>query len=228
MVRMRPFPRSTDHELLDDGELEPVELGRNLREMAMLNRLPGGVGASVAAVQRIVERDGKLPVLDVGTGAAEFARRLRRASSVRIVLADVSDPVLEIARRTVARMDHVQVLRADARALPLADASVSVAHSSLLLHHLDPPDAVTALREMGRVATGGVVVNDLRRSWIALVMTAAPVLALGRSPVTHHDGILSARRAYTLSELDDLAADAGLRPVARTQAWWPRVTTTYR
>ncbi len=81
---------------------------------------------------------------------------------------------------------------------------------------------------MGRVATGGVVVNDLRRSWTALVMTAAPVLAFSRSSVTRHDGVLSARRAYTLAELDDLAADAGLRPVARTPAWWPRVTTTYR
>jgi hypothetical protein len=59
-------------------------------------------------------------------------------------------------------------------------------------------------------------------------MTALPVLALSRSPVTRHDGVLSARRAYTLPELDDLAAEAGLRPVARTVAWWPRVTTTYR
>ncbi len=59
------------------------------------------------------------------------------------MLADVSEPVVEIARRAVARMDGVDVLRADARALPLADASVSVAHSSLLLHHLDPPDVVT-------------------------------------------------------------------------------------
>jgi hypothetical protein len=59
-------------------------------------------------------------------------------------------------------------------------------------------------------------------------MTAVPVLVLARARFTRHDGLLSARRSYTLAELDDLAASAGLRPVARTTAWWPRVTTTYR
>lgn len=228
MVRMRPLPRSPDHELLDDPRLDPGEIARNLREMAMLNRLPGGVEASVAAVHRLVERDGALPVLDIGTGAAHFARRLRRSTPVAIVAADVNHDVLDVARRTLAGMDRVTVVHADARALPLPDGSVSVAHSSLLLHHLDPGDAVAAMREMGRVATTGVVVNDLRRSRLAWAMTAAPILAFAHSPVTRHDGILSARRAYTLPELDDLAAQAGLRPVARSASWWPRVTTTYR
>ena len=216
MVDMRPLARSSDHELLDGPRLDPGEIARNLREMAMLNRLPGGVDASVAAVHRLVERDGALPVLDIGTGAAQFARRLRRSTPVAIVAADVNHDVLEVARRTVAGMDRVTVVQADARAMPLPDGSVSVAHSSLLLHHLDPDDAVAAMREMHRVAASGVVVNDLRRSRLAWAMTAAPILAFARSPVTRHDGILSARRAYTLHELDDLAAQAGLQPVART------------
>ena len=60
------------------------------------------------------------------------------------------------------------------------------------------------------------------------VMSAAPVLAFTHGRYTRHDGVLSARRAYTLPELDALAVEAGLRRVARTSAWWPRVTTVYR
>ena len=226
---MGSLPRSRDRELLDAPDPDLPELRRNLGEMAMLNRLPGGISASITAVQRLRASDGIAPVLDVGTGAGDFARPLRRLSvEVPIVLADVSAHVLDVARGTVAGMDDVTVLEADARALPLPDGAVSVAHSSLLLHHLEPDDVVTALREMARVAMAGVVVNDLRRSRWALAMTAVPVLAFGRSRWTRHDGILSARRAYTLDELDDLAADAGLRPVARTTSWWPRVTTSYR
>ena len=226
---MGSLPRSRDRELLDAPDPDPRELQRNLGEMATLNRLPGGFGASIAAVEQLRASDGVGPVLDVGTGSGDFAVHLRRrAAAVPIVLADVSGHVLDVARRNVTGMDDVTMLEADARALPLVDDSVSVAHSSLLLHHLDPDDVVTALREMARVAMAGVVVNDLRRSRLALAMTAVPVLALGRSRWTRHDGILSARRAYTLDELDDLAADAGLRPVARTAAWWPRVTTSYR
>jgi SAM-dependent methyltransferase len=225
---MRPFPRSVEHELLDGHLIDPVELGRNLGEMAFLNRLPGGVGSSVAAVRRLLASGEGRPVLDIGTGAGDFAHRLRRATPVPIVLADVSHEVLEIARRNVEGMDDVSLILADVRELPLPDGSAAVAHSSLVLHHLDPQGVVAALLEMARVAVAGIVVNDLRRSRLALAMTAAPILALARSPVTRHDGILSARRAYTLDELDDLAAQAGLRPIARTASWWPRVTTTYR
>lgn len=223
---MRHLARSLDRELLDACELDPVELRRNLGEMAMLNRLPGGVASSVAAVVLLL--DAGSSVLDVGTGSADFAHRLRRRTMAPIVLADVNPEVLAVARSNVAGMDDVTLLEADARALPLHDDAVGVAHSSLLLHHLEPPDAVRALTEMRRVARHGVVVNDLRRSRLAFAMTAVPILALARARSTRHDGLLSARRAYTVAELDDLAADAGLRPVARTLAWWPRVTTTYR
>lgn len=223
---MRSFPRSLDRELLDGRELHALELRRNLGEMAMLNRLPGGVASSVSAVVRLLEPGSA--VLDVGTGFADFAHRLRRRIRSPIVLADVDAEVLEVARGNVAGMDDVTLLEADVRALPLQEGAVGVAHSSLLLHHLDPPEAVAALAEMRRVARNGVVVNDLRRSRLAYAMTAVPILALARARSTRHDGLLSARRAHTVDELDDLAAEAGMRPVARTVAWWPRVTTTYR
>jgi SAM-dependent methyltransferase len=228
MTRMRALSRSVDRELLDDSDLEPDELRRNLAEMAMLNRLPGGVGASVGAVMALLHAAGSGRVLDVGTGFGDFARRLRRRTQAELVLVDHSADVLEVARRNVAGMEGVTLAVADARSLPLADGSVAVAHASLLFHHFDPAQAVAAFRELGRVARSGVVVNDLRRSRPALAMTAVPILLLARAHTTRHDGILSAKRAHTLDELDAYAADAGLRPVARTAAWWPRVTTTYR
>jgi ubiquinone/menaquinone biosynthesis C-methylase UbiE len=225
---MRALSRSVDRELLDGSDLEPDELRRNLAEMAMLNRLPGGVGASVGAVTALLRTGGGGRVLDVGTGSGDFARRLRRRTLAEVVLVDHSAEILEIARRNVAGMDDVTLVHADARSLPLADGSVAVAHASLLFHHFDPAEAMAVFRELRRVARTGVVVNDLRRSRLALAMTAVPILLLARAHTTRHDGILSAKRAHTLAELDAYAADAGLRPVSRTTTWWPRVTTTYR
>jgi ubiquinone/menaquinone biosynthesis C-methylase UbiE len=145
-----------------------------------------------------------------------------------VTVVDVRDEVLQIARRNLRGTDGVTILRADARALPFHDAAFDVAHASLLLHHFEPNEAVTALRELRRVARLGVVVNDLRRGRLAFVATAAAVLALSRGRYTRHDGVLSARRAYTLPELDRLAAAAGLSLVSRRGAAWPRVTSVYR
>ena len=56
------------HEFLDGEKLDAIELRKNLREMAMLNRLPGGIGDSVRAVERLLGDQSEATVLDVGTG----------------------------------------------------------------------------------------------------------------------------------------------------------------
>ncbi|MEO8639173.1 MAG: methyltransferase domain-containing protein [Chloroflexota bacterium] len=220
--------RSTAHELLDAEHLDLLELRRNLREMAMLNRLPGGTGDSVRAVERLLGEQAEATVLDVGTGSGDFVRRLRRRRHVEVIASDLRPEVLEIAARNLAGTNHVSLLKADAREIPLADGEVDVAHASLLMHHFDPDDAIAALSEMRRVSRLGVVINDLRRGVLPFAMTATAVLALTRGSYTRHDGVLSARRAYTLAELDTLAAKAGLQRAHRSGRFWPRVTTVYR
>jgi len=220
--------RSAAHEFLDGEMLDALELRKNLREMAMLNRLPGGIGDSVRAVERLLGDQSEATVLDVGTGSGDFARRLRRRRHVEVIASDVRPEILEIAARNLAGTNHVSLLRADARALPLGDGEVDVAHASLLMHHFDPDDAITALAEMRRVSRLGVVINDLRRGPLPFAMTAAAVLVLSRGAYTRHDGVLSARRAYTLAELDALATRAGLKRVSSSARFWPRVTTVYR
>jgi ubiquinone/menaquinone biosynthesis C-methylase UbiE len=220
--------RSTAHELLDADHLDAIELRKNLREMAMLNRLPGGIGDSVRAVERLLGEQSEGTVLDVGTGSGDFVRRLRGRRHVEVIASDLRPEVLEIAARNLAGTNHVTLLKADARAIPLADGEVDVAHASLLMHHFDPDDAIAALAEMRRVSRLGVVINDLRRGVVPFALTAATVLALSRAAWTRHDGVLSARRAYTLAELDTLAARAGLKRARRSGRFWPRVTTVYR
>jgi ubiquinone/menaquinone biosynthesis C-methylase UbiE len=133
--------------------------------------------------------------------------------------------VLLIARRETANEPAIQIVEGDARSLPFADGAFDVAHCSLLVHHLEPLDVIGAFRELARVARHGVVVNDLRRGFWPLAATLVTVTALGRSRVTRSDGLVSARRAYTLDELDDLLAQAGLVTRWRSSRWWPRVVT---
>lgn len=217
--------RNTALELLDAGRVTGDELRTNLADLARLNRLPGGAAASVRAIGGLAGSRHGLSVLDVGAGAGDLPRAFA-AQGWRTVGLDTDPGVAAIARESTATEPLVRIVEGEATALPFGDDAFDVVHASLLLHHLDPPIAVGALREMARVARLGIVVNDLRRGLLPLLATAAAVAVLGRCRTTRHDGLLSVRRAYTPSELDALLASAGLRCVRRTAAWMPRVVTT--
>ena len=105
-----------------------------------------------------------------------------------------------------------------------ADGSFDVVHSSMLLHHLEPPDAVAMLHEMARVARRAVVVNDLDRTqrWYILARLLSRV-ATG-NPYTRNDAPLSVRRAYRPRELEQIASRAGL---ALEETYWTRPAYRY-
>jgi SAM-dependent methyltransferase len=130
------------------------------------------------------------------------------------VAVDARPEVLEAARRIDPVFDRAPWLElgvADGRALPFEAGAFDIAHSSLVIHHLEPGEAVDFLAEMRRVSRRGVVVNDLLRGRGFWAAAWAGSRVLSRNRLTRHDAPLSVRRAYSLRELRDLIAAAGLR-----------------
>jgi ubiquinone/menaquinone biosynthesis C-methylase UbiE len=107
---------------------------------------------------------------------------------------------------------------ADGRSLPYSDGSFDVVHASLVLHHHEPDEAETFLRELGRVARLGVVINDLGRAPFTLLGAWLLSHACTRNAFSRHDASLSARRAYTQAEVVELLWHAGLRPRYMSQS----------
>jgi 2-polyprenyl-3-methyl-5-hydroxy-6-metoxy-1,4-benzoquinol methylase len=199
-----------------DADLRDVE--SSLADLARINRLLGGNRLTLRALGKVLEgRDrGPLTLLDAGSGggdmAAEMAAWARRRGFVPHVIGIDASP--SITALAAVRVDEDVELRVgDMRELDLPGDSVDVATCSLVIHHLEPPEAVQALRELRRVARVGVVVNDLVRTRMGLVGAHVVIRALTRNPITRHDAVVSVRRAYTRSELLGLASGAGLRPV---------------
>jgi SAM-dependent methyltransferase len=217
-------------ELLDGPLDDPAALAANLRDLATINRLTGGARLSVRAVRALADADrgggdrsgDVATLLDVGTGAADIPMALlvdarAHGRSLHVTATDSRPEVLAaalVSRPSLERSHGLTVAIADGAALAYPDGAFDVAHSSLLLHHLEPPDAVAFLREMRRVATRGIVVNDLARSWPNWLGAWLLTRTLARSAYTRHDGPLSVRRAYTRREMVALLAEAALAPVA--------------
>jgi ubiquinone/menaquinone biosynthesis C-methylase UbiE len=208
------LPRSDTPELLDAPGLADALVAANLADIARVNRwLGGSLLARLALAELLADRPlgSGLALLDVATGSADIPRALRawlarRFGLVTVVATDLSPQILRLAGHTPG----VNLAAADGMQLPFADRSFDLVACSLAVHHFAPAEAVALLRELGRVARAGVLVNDLVRSRLGYLGARLLGNALSSNPLTRHDGPLSVRRAYTRAELLELARSAGL------------------
>jgi SAM-dependent methyltransferase len=213
---------------LDSSALDPAVARATLRDIALANRLFGGIAAVRFGVGRVLagiaRRD--LVLADVGAGGADIlhavSRSLRcRGYRVQTVALDFH---MEAAR--MAQDAGQGAIRADAFQLPLAGRSVDIVIASQLLHHYGRDSAAVLLAELQRVARVGVVVADLRRTRVAGWGIWIAATVLGFHSVSRTDGVLSVRRGFTTAELAALCQRAGQpatvrrRPGFRLVAYW--------
>jgi 2-polyprenyl-3-methyl-5-hydroxy-6-metoxy-1,4-benzoquinol methylase len=220
--------RRRGSEILDDPATDPAVRARSLHDVRRSNLLLGGLRAALAEVARLLPSVGaRGSLLDVGTGLADIpvaARELARKHGVALVVFGV-DGAESLARVTARTLDGS--VCADARALPLADASVDLVTCSQLLHHFDDVEIPRVLRELDRVARRHVIVSDLRRSWLAACGFWLVSWPLGFSPVTRHDGPLSVLRGFTAAELSrHVQLATGQRATVRRHFGW-RLTASW-
>ena len=101
----------------------------------------------------LLEPQPDLLLLDLGCGHGAWHPRLRQ-QRMRVLGIDLSAGMLQAARRQARELHlRVETLRADAAALPLADACVDRAMANHMLYHLQDPRH--ALRELRRVLRPG-------------------------------------------------------------------------
>ena len=166
------------------------------------------------------------PVLDLATGTADLAIAIRRRTPGRFVAgADFSEGMLQIGQAKLRgrRVTRVELLAADALALPFRDGAFACVMSAFLLRNLEHLER--GLAEMRRVtARGGRVVT------LDIVRPAAPlwgeIFGAYFNHVVPAIGALVAgdRQAYTYlpqsvdrfvtpDELAELMEHVGLRDV---------------
>lgn len=181
-----------------DVETPPRELvEKSHRFLSFVNRRLGGVRATRRAFQEFAPGWGtaaRIRVLDVASGTGDIPEALERW-----------DPRLSFTRLDLRAdpLGRVQVL-GDALRLPFRDGSFDYVTTSLFLHHLSDEALAGALREFDRVARRGLVMNDLLRRTRLYLWTK--LFTLFANSIVRHDGPLSVRKAFTVEELQRLAA----------------------
>lgn len=119
------------------------------RAYARISRLFGGLHRRVVTDAVAFPGAATATIVDIGCGPGTVLAGLRAAlPGATLVGVEPSETMREIAADTGAT-----ILDGRAEALPLADASVDLAVSSLAAHHWDDP--VAAFRELRRVLRPG-------------------------------------------------------------------------
>lgn len=140
--------RSRSQEFFDTGseswdELRDELFGERFHLAALLGLLPG-----------------EWVLADLGCGTGTVAEAL--APFVRRVIGvDGSAPMLDLARRRLARFDNAQLHLGELESLPLEDAAVDVTTLILVLHHLERPEAAIAEAARCLRAGGRILIVDM-------------------------------------------------------------------
>ena len=115
---------------------------------------------------------------------------------------------IEIARKLSANFPEIHYHCADIHEFG-ESGSYDILFFSLALHHFSADDAVRLLRRCAELSRGNVLVADLRRGWMATIGVALLTTFLFREAMTRHDARVSAARAFSFAEMEDLAKAAG-------------------
>lgn len=202
---------------MDDPAADRGQLDRALGYIRAVNKRLGGVRALIGRLERWCQRwptDRPITLLDIGTGSADLPLETvrwarRRGFDVRVTGIDVHATTLELAREHIGRepdlAERIELVRADA--LELGErfhaGSFDYVHAGLFLHHLSEVRVMTVLSIMDRLASRGIVWNDLVRSPAA--RGVIHLLTIGREPMVRHDARVSVEAGFTRAEALDLA-----------------------
>jgi 2-polyprenyl-3-methyl-5-hydroxy-6-metoxy-1,4-benzoquinol methylase len=217
-------------EMMDREQPVSIELERDLEHIRQLNRRFGSYRLVLGFIRDWIKPADKLRIVDLATGSGDIPRLIvdyarKIGAKVEIDGLDRQPATLEIARSLSA--DYPEISYREANILDWDSAETyDIALCTLALHHFSNEDAVRLLRICSQASKRFVLVSDLRRNFSLIAGVYVLTTLILREPMTRYDSRLSAVRAFSFSEMRNLALCAGWEnfghkkfPFARQAIW---------
>jgi len=205
--------RAIADEQMDAPDLPAETYRQVLADLAKVNRATFSARPTLAFLKRALGDRRQFKLLDVGFGQGDMLRAIARWAEGRGVVADLVgvdlNPNSEImAREATDRALPIRYLTGDYH--DRAGEGWDFVVSSLVAHHMTPPELDAFLRFMEREAAVGWMVNDLHRHWLAY--HGFPWLArlAGWHRIVREDGQLSIARSFRRADWRGLLEKAGV------------------
>jgi 2-polyprenyl-3-methyl-5-hydroxy-6-metoxy-1,4-benzoquinol methylase len=200
-------------EMMDRPQSVSAELERDLERIRQLNRWFGSYRLVLGFIQRWIRPADKLRVVDLATGSGDIPRLIvdyarKISAKVEIDALDRQPATLEIARRLSVNYPEISYREANVLEWNSVE-EYDITLCTLALHHFSNEDAVRLLHRCREVSKRFVLVSDLRRGFFLIAGVYLLTALIFREPMTRYDARLSAARAFSFSEMRDLARQAG-------------------
>jgi 2-polyprenyl-3-methyl-5-hydroxy-6-metoxy-1,4-benzoquinol methylase len=208
-------------EMIDREQPLSAELERDLEGIRQLNHWFGSYRLILSFIRRWLKPGPPLRVIDLATGSGDIPRLIVNYSRsidavVEIDALDRQPATLEVARKLSVGYPEISYVEADILKW-CPPGRYDLALCTLALHHFSDQNAVKVLRRCSELATKFVLVSDLRRGLFLKGAVYALTAFVFREPMMRYDARLSAERAFSFSEMRDLAAKAGWHDFGHTK-----------
>lgn len=209
--------RSHEKELLDQPDIQPDLLFKNLRELDILNRTTGGHAISLKGIKQLITDPGKTHhVVDLGCGSgdvltaiADWARS--KHFSVRLTGVDRNASAIVYLKTHCSGYPEISGIHADYREYLKENEDIDVVHCSLFCHHLQDDELKHLFIYFRQHLTSGFIINDLHRHWLAYYSAWLLPRLLNGTVLAKNDGPISVLRGFRVPELTGLLHHAGIR-----------------
>ena len=219
--------RSTTPELMDDPSLPEADLHLALKDLATVNKYLGGNHITITALEDLISahpEKKKWKVVDVGCGDGEVLRHIAKhfknsAVDISFYGVDINDKSIDSAREKSKDFDNLTFSRQNILTIDETTFECDVIICTLTMHHFSDEQLLVFMEKFKKLASIGIIVNDLQRSKIAYRLFQLFSGIFMKSKIAKYDGRVSIARSFRRKELETYSKQLALDDYSIQWKW---------
>ncbi len=204
--------RSEQQELMDNFNGSITELETVLNDITGVNRILGGNKITVDAVFRLIQENKKesYTILDMGCADGNMLRNIalegrRRNITLKLIGVDLSKDALILARKASADFPEISYQAKNILTADFSDFNCDIVTTTLTMHHFPDQEILKFIAQFAKLASMGIVINDLERSAWAYKLFKVFSLFFIRTKTARIDGLISISKGFVKQDLETYA-----------------------